>query len=161
MVEPIREFQGEYRFLSNFYVCPVQYKGRTWLSSEHAYQAAKSTERAEQDAIQRSPSPGIAKKLGKRVSLRPDWERVKLMVMEEIVCAKFSGNQRLRNLLVLTGDRELIEGNYWHDTFWGVCNGRGANHLGRILMKVREKLQEPRKTYGSRHVADSGPDYRE
>ena len=62
--------------------------------------------------------------------------------MYEIVKDKFSRNPELRVKLLNTGDIELIEGNYWGDTFWGVCNGKGENHLGKILMRVRKELAE-------------------
>ena len=84
----------------------------------------------------------MPKRRGRAVSLRPDWEQVKLGLMEEIVYAKFSQNEELRRLLLSTGDRVLIEGNTWNDTFWGVSlkSGNGQNHLGKILMKVRKRM---------------------
>lgn len=81
--------------------------------------------------------------MGRRVALRPDWENVKLSIMEEIVCAKFIQNEYLREMLRSTGNAMLEEGNVWNDTFWGVNNktGKGENNLGKILMRVREKLR--------------------
>lgn len=87
--------------------------------------------------------PSAAKKLGRRVQLRPDWEDVKVGIMEEIVRAKFTQNEVLKWRLIATGEAYLEEGNTWHDTCWGVDSktGEGQNHLGRILMKVREELK--------------------
>jgi ribA/ribD-fused uncharacterized protein len=81
-----------------------------------------------------------AKKFGRKVKLRDDWNDVRLQIMGEVVLTKFVVNKDLRDKLIATGQRELIEGNTWHDTFWGVCNGKGGNHLGKILMEVRSML---------------------
>ena len=86
-------------------------------------------------------SPGQAKKYGKTVELRKDWEDVKLSIMEEIIREKFIYDPDLVKMLLDTGDKELIEGNNWNDTFWGMCRGKGENHLGKILMKLREELR--------------------
>ena len=68
-------------------------------------------------------------------------EEVKDQIMYEIVLNKFSQNEELREKLIATGDEYLAEGNTWHDTYWGVCNGKGKNKLGKILMQVREELK--------------------
>ena len=88
--------------------------------------------------------PAEAKSRGRQITLRPDWEEVKLGIMEEIVRVKFTQNHALRQQLLDTGDRELREGNNWHDTFWGVDlrTGKGENHLGKILMKIRSELAQ-------------------
>ena len=85
--------------------------------------------------------PSSAKRKGRRVKLRDDWEEVKDQIMYEIVLNKFSQNEELRKKLIATGDEYLTEGNTWHDTYWGVCNGKGKNKLGKILMQVREELK--------------------
>ena len=85
--------------------------------------------------------PSSAKRKGRRVKLRDDWEEVKDQIMYEIVLNKFSQNEELRKKLIATGDEYLEEGNTWHDTYWGVCNGKGKNKLGKILMQVREELK--------------------
>jgi ribA/ribD-fused uncharacterized protein len=129
------------RFLSNFYVYPVTVFGCLWQSAEHAYQAQKFTTWPAQYArIKAAETPGKAKKLGRDSGIRKDWEQVKLEVMLEIIRAKFQ-DADLRRQLFATGDQELREGNHWGDTFWGVCNGRGDNHLGKILMQVRQEIQ--------------------
>jgi predicted NAD-dependent protein-ADP-ribosyltransferase YbiA (DUF1768 family) len=82
----------------------------------------------------------MAKRYGKIVVMRPDWNDVRLAIMEDLVRQKFLTSS-MERLLLSTGDAELIEGNYWGDTFWGVCRGVGENHLGKILMKIREELK--------------------
>lgn len=144
---PIEEFQGEYRFLSNFYPCPIEFEvvpGRLRLrygTSEHAYQAAKSLDPEWWKRVQQALTPAAVKKLGRQVELRPDWEDVKLEVMERILRIKFADDP-LRTWLLETGRRELIEGNRWRDVYWGVCDGVGENHLGRLLMKIRAELRD-------------------
>jgi ribA/ribD-fused uncharacterized protein len=132
----ITEFEGEFRFLSNFYPSPVMLDGIEYPTVEHAYQAAKTIDTAERDRIRNAKHAGTAKKLGRKVTLRPDWEAVKLQVMEDLIRRKFSIPD-LKDMLLATEQEELVEGNYWGDTFWGVCEGVGQNHLGKILMKVR------------------------
>ena len=87
------------------------------------------------------PNPSEAKRLGRRVRLRSDWEQVKYDVMLDVVRAKFNQHPDLAQKLLATGDEELVEGNDWGDTYWGVCNGRGKNMLGKILMRVRAELR--------------------
>ena len=140
--EPITDFESEeFAFLSNFYLTPVIYDGLTYPSSEHAYQSAKTTDpvvRAE--FTNPSMTPGQAKRRGKEVKMVANWEEEKDEIMHEILRSKFR-DPFLRRRLLATGDRELIEGNTWHDTYWGVCNGKGKNRLGELLMKVREKIR--------------------
>jgi len=137
----IREFQGKYRFLSNFFPSPVAMDGKEYPSVEHAYQAAKTLDKDRREVIRQQETPGRAKRAGQRAPLRKDWDEVKLRVMEILVRRKFKSHDNLKKRLLATGDEELIEGNTWNDTFWGVCRGRGQNHLGKILMKIREELR--------------------
>jgi len=139
----IDQFRGEYAFLSNFWEAPVSYQGLTYGSNEAAFQAQKCILPEEKIAFTHL-RPSDAKKAGRRVQLRPDWEAVKLEIMEELVRAKFAQNEELRLLLLATGDQELLEGNTWNDTFWGVHlkNHRGENHLGKILMKIRDEAAQ-------------------
>lgn len=136
----ISSFQGEYRFLSNFYPATVNYQGIAYPTVEHAYQSAKTLDMNERRRIASLATPSEAKRAGRALKLRSDWEAVKLDVMEDCVRAKFSQSADLRQRLLATGAAELIEGNSWGDQFWGVCDGKGENHLGRILMKVRSNL---------------------
>lgn len=141
MSDPIMSFRGEYGFLSNMYSASFEWDGRMYRNSEAAFQSAKSLDPAVRDEFG-SMAGVVAKRAGKKVSLRADWESVKDDIMEEVVHAKFSQNPDLARKLTDTGDAPLIEGNRWHDTYWGVdlASGKGENHLGKILMKIREEL---------------------
>lgn len=134
----IPEFQGKYRFLSNFWDCPVTYNNITYLNAESSYQAQKCPNIAHSFA---NLSAYDAKKLAYNVAVFPDWEETKLQIMADIVYQKFLQNPELREKLLATGDAVLVEGNKWRDTYWGVCNGVGENWLGRILMQVRQLLK--------------------
>ena len=142
MKTPIKSFDGEFRFLSNFYPATVLLDGEGYASVEAAYQAAKSLDPDYRQKIQEAGEDSAAvKKLGKKAKLRPCWsDEFKLKVMNELVRQKFE-HPALKKLLLATGDQELEEGNWWSDFFWGVCRGRGENHLGKILMAVREELR--------------------
>lgn len=136
-------FRESLAFCSNMHLAPVF----GYPSTEHAYVAAKTLDRSLRARIRREPSPHRAKQMGnpKRKeciihSVRPDWNEVKLQVMETLLREKFTRHPELTRLLLRTGTLELVERNSWHDTFWGVCNGRGENHLGRLLMKIRTEL---------------------
>jgi len=135
-------FDGEYGFLSNFYAHQV-FGFRT---VEHFYQAAKATNRYDVKKIMLAETPREAKKIGRRIELREDWDAVKISVMQLALEEKFSGN--LRTSLIFTLPHKLVEGNTWHDNFWGDCrcgkcsNISGANILGKLLESVREKLYE-------------------
>ncbi len=136
----IKEFQGEHRFLSNFWPAEVELDGIKYPTIEHAYQAAKTLDEERRKVIQAQTTPGEAKRAGRKVKIRPDWEDVKIGIMLDLVRQKFTNNVKLRNRLLATGDEELIEGNTWGDTFWGRCKGIGQNNLGKILMKIRKEL---------------------
>ena len=131
-------FRDEYFFLSNFYPCRIHYYGLSFMNAESAFQAMKRPEMALQFILL---TPSEAKKLGRTVPIRKDWEQVKEKIMYEICLAKFTQNPELKQLLLETGDSILIEGNTWNDTEWGVCRGNGENKLGKILMRVREELK--------------------
>jgi ribA/ribD-fused uncharacterized protein len=139
----IDSFQGEYRFLSNFWLSPVQYQGHTFPSSENAYQFAKVLNPSDTILeIFKTCTPGDSKRMGRKATLRPDWDSIRIEVMREILKNKFSPGSELAFKLIQTGDAELIEGNTWRDTFWGVCNNQGENNLGKLLMEIRANLQE-------------------
>lgn len=134
----INEFRGKYYFLSNFYESPVTWNGLTYLNNEAAFQSAKTFSDRE---CFTNLDPSSAKKLGRKVQLRNDWESVKDDVMYEICKAKFSQSVELKNRLLATGNEHLEEGNTWGDMIWGTVNGIGENRLGKILMRVREELK--------------------
>lgn len=137
MSTAINEFRGDNFFLSNFFVAPVFYQGIRFENNEAAFQAAKCPERMQEFC---GLSPQKAKRLGRSVELRPDWEEVKYDVMYRICKAKFLQNPDLLKQLLETGDAELVEGNTWGDTVWGVCSGVGENNLGKTLMRIRDEL---------------------
>jgi ribA/ribD-fused uncharacterized protein len=140
MKHVIKDFWGEYRFLSNFHPAEVKYCNRIYPTSEHAYQAAKSTKKYIREYVASLETPGKAKRYGQNIALRPHWEELKIGIMYRIVYNKFKQNPDLRKLLLATKSAELIEGNTWNDTFWGVCKGKGTNWMGVILMQVRSQL---------------------
>ena len=135
----ISGFRDEYRFLSNFWMVPLTFGTWTFPSAEHAYQAAKSNDLRDWGFILSQPTPGRAMRAGAKLTLRPDWEQVKLECMLEILRVKFSVPE-LRDMLLATGSAQLIETNSWGDRDWGVCDGQGHNHLGRLLMQVRSEI---------------------
>jgi ribA/ribD-fused uncharacterized protein len=151
----INSFRGRFGFLSNFYPCKIEHKGITYPSVEHYYVALKVnsmqfidgvyyTAPDFRELIARIPDAGDVKKLGRQIKIRSDWNEKKLGFMEWGVKEKFK-DPKLAQMLIDTGDANLIEGNFWHDVFWGKCScpkcgGSGENHLGKILMKVRDEL---------------------
>ena len=159
MTEPmIGPFRGRHRIYSNFHgswiqIGPEEYAryptlrelfaGRPFRAPdvERPYQAGKSDDPAEQDRILAAPTPGAAKRMGRRTRMRAGFEEKKLALMEELVDAKFRQNPALREALLATGEIHMCEVNSWFDTTWGVCNGVGENHLGKTLMRVRARLR--------------------
>ncbi len=142
MEKRIDQFDCEYAWLSNFYPASLEIDGLRYLSSECAYQAAKCADPAQRPLFAEQP-PNVAKHMSRSVAIRPDWNAVKITEMEKIVRAKFTQNPYLARYLVDTGDAELIEGNTWHDVFWGMDlgTGEGQNNLGKLLMALREDFR--------------------
>ncbi|MCP9491556.1 MAG: NADAR family protein [Solirubrobacteraceae bacterium MAG38_C4-C5] len=137
---PIERFSGDYAFLSNFHPSTVAFDEALYPTLEHAFQAAKSTSRRERQEIREAPTPARAKRLGRRVALGGDWEARRVGVMRALLVDKFTRHPELAARLAATAPRRLVEGNDWGDRFWGVCDGRGLNQLGRLLMAVRDQL---------------------
>lgn len=156
MTQQIVGFSGDYDWLSNFFPYAVQLDddGQWYPTVEHAYQAskmvwyptvfpAKSFEY--RVSIAHAPTPGRAKQLGRRALLRADWENVKDQVMLSLLRQKFGVGSFLREILKATRDAELVEGNFWHDNYWGVCfcarccTTIASNRLGELLMQVRKE----------------------
>lgn len=134
-------FQGKYRWLSNFWPCTILLDGEPYSTVEHAYQAAKTEIIIERIRIRMVSSPGLAKKLGRKVTISFDWDKRKLDVMRFLLIQKFE-DKELRDKLIETGDTILIEGNYWGDKYWGVCNYEGENNLGKLLMEIRSNIMK-------------------
>lgn len=139
---PIERFAGQHAFLSNFHPTTVALDDALYPTLEHAFQAAKTTDEYQRQEIRDAPTPGQAKRLGRRVDLPGDWEARRVEVMRGLLVDKFTRHPDLASRLVATGTRRLVEGNTWGDRFWGVCDGQGHNQLGRLLMEVRAQLAE-------------------
>jgi ribA/ribD-fused uncharacterized protein len=137
----IISFDGEHEFLSNFHFANITHDGILFPTNEHAFQAAKTFDVNDRIEISKCATPGRAKRMGRMVQLRPDWEDVKISVMWEICLIKFITHGVLRQKLLQTGDIELIEGNNWGDRIWGMVDGEGENLLGKILMDIRSRIK--------------------
>ena len=141
----IKNFSGDNEYLSNFYPHRIKYEGKWYASTEHAFQAAKTVDKDKRKPFQitkgkKTIKPGQAKRLGRKLKLRPDWESVKVSIMKICLKAKFA-DPFLKQKLLNTGTEELIEGNTWGDRFWGVSKGVGQNMLGKLLMELRDELK--------------------
>ena len=143
-IEKIDMFRGKHSFLSNFYEAPIVYKGIGYSCSESAFQAQKTTD-AELQRKFSAATAAESKNMGRKVKIRPDWEEIKQEEMYQILLIKFNSYSCLKRQLLETEDAELIEGNFWKDTYWGVCNGVGQNNLGKILMRIRKELRDEEK----------------
>ncbi len=144
----IGSFNGPYRFFSNYYPSLIQFEGIVYPTVEHAFQAMKIENINTRMYIARFPTPGEAKRFARHVALRPYWDKgpngspgIKFEIMESLVRLKFR-NPNLAEALLATGDAILEEGNTWGDRIWGVdTSGRGENHLGKILMRIRNEMR--------------------
>jgi ribA/ribD-fused uncharacterized protein len=136
-------FRDKYAFLSNFHPVNIYHMDVHFPTAEHAYQASKSNNKVVRENIARLETPGMAKQHGRHILIRPDWEEVKLMMMEDILRLKFHRNHiSLRRQLAETNPLEIVEDNHWGDRFWGSCMGYGENNLGKLLMKIRAEVLE-------------------
>jgi N-glycosidase YbiA len=157
--EPINHFTGSYFFLSNFYPVPVKFNNQTWASAEHAYQSCKTDDPTWKAYIANASSPGKAKSLARKAPRLTNWDMLKLHYMQLIIRAKFNilENASICKSLLETGERELIEGNTWGDTYWGIYLGKGENHLGKLLMERRSQLRRMIEETGEWNAPDSAP----
>lgn len=155
MIQTISRFRGEYKFLSNFAEVPFEFEGHTYPSVEHAYQERKTLDPERRELIRNAKTPLHSAILGRapETIVRDGWlEGLKAEVMRELVFAKFQQNPDIADKLMDTEDAMLMEGNYWHDNYFGVCTCRAChdseeqpkNMLGVILMDVRESLMQDR-----------------
>lgn len=148
--DSIDMFIGINQFLSNFAGSPIIIWDKTFSTVEHAYQFAKTLDPKWQDEILNASTPGKAKRIGQKCPIRDNWENIKNEVMLQLLQIKFS-NPWFQNQLLLTGDKYLVEGNTWHDNYWGNCTcdicskNHGQNILGKLLMAIREELKNPIK----------------
>lgn len=162
-------FNGQYRFLSNFYPSIVEFEGRFYPTVEHAYQAAKTEEDTVRKYIASLETAVEAKKFGRMMMLRSDWEDVKYPIMKALIRKKFPDRNRDEQRsfdLMNTGDEYLEETNYWHDQIWGNCIcGRhvkvaGENLLGKLLMERRDELQRAERAGSGQAVEITGQQQR-
>lgn len=153
----INSFRGRWCFLSNFHPAKIEYQGITYPTVEHYYVAMKIkndqhingryvTAADCREWIAKLDSPGLAKKIGQSLKIRSDWDLIKLSTMEWAVRQKFS-DELLKEQLFQTGEEEIVEGNTWHDNFFGICScakcgAKGENYLGKILMKIRSEIKD-------------------
>ena len=156
----INSFTGRWAFLSNFYSCKITYQGITYPSVEHCYVAMKVKDDQiingqfypsadVRELVARVSTPDQVKRFGRTLKLRKDWDDVKLGFMEWCLREKFK-DPKLKEMLLQTGDEELVESNYWHDNVWGICTcekcgNKGENHLGKLLMKIRSEIKGEEK----------------
>lgn len=142
-ISAVKRFRGDYEFLSNFYPAKLMYDGIAYYNAEAAYQAQKCADPDEKMLFAKLYSDE-SKRFGRTIVVREDWDEIKVDVMKSVVRAKFEQNPRLAEMLLGTGDIPLLEGNTWHDVFWGVDlkTGEGENNLGKILMQLRKDFKE-------------------
>jgi predicted NAD-dependent protein-ADP-ribosyltransferase YbiA (DUF1768 family) len=139
----IKEFQGEYRWLSNFYPVAIRFQGWLFPSVEHAYQSAKSDDiHWKRFCLNPDVRAGEVKKRSHHIAVVPGWRQGRLKIMEELVDLKYD-QEPFKSKLLATMEEHIQEGNFWYDTFWGVDlrTGRGENNLGKIIMEKRQRLQ--------------------
>lgn len=116
------------------------YEGLVYPSTENAYQAAKLVDKDR--FVFTMCSPGKAKRLGRELKNHTNWDSKKLEVMNTVLLQKFCPGSFLAEKLMNTIFVDIIEGNTWGDTFWGVCDGVGENNLGKLIMEIRAQLIE-------------------
>lgn len=148
-------FRGEYDWLSNFYMRPISVGGVPLKSNEHFYHSCRTVNPQEVKFILDAPTAYEAKKRSRTVTTRSNWHAINVGAMAIGLWYKFTYNLDLQGKLLLTGDKVLIEGNWWHDNFWGDCKfGRGfvgvcercqfikgQNKLGKLHMQLRSYYQ--------------------
>jgi ribA/ribD-fused uncharacterized protein len=138
----IKEFQGEYRWLSNFAIVPIKLDSIVYKSVEHAYMSCKSDDYTWKLFCRDTERAGDVKKASYKIKLVDNWDQIKLDVMKECLKQKFS-NEPYKTKLIQTNDELIQEGNDWNDKFWGVClkTGKGENNLGKMIMNIRNELR--------------------
>jgi len=144
----IDSFKDEYEKFSNFYPVLIHFEGMNFQSVEHAYVASKTKDRMIRQMISKldASEAGKAKMLGRKLILREDWHIIKIALMKKFLMEKYLYKE-FKDFLLSTGNSQLIEGNHWHDNYWGncyckkCCNVVGQNNLGKILMKIRDTIK--------------------
>lgn len=140
----IKEFQGEYRWLSNFSPVSIILDGNEYPSVEHAYMSAKSDDNSwKLFCSNKNNKPGDVKRMSKNIRLIGDWNNIKLNIMRDCIEQKFE-QEPYRTKLLKTGNEYIQEGNMWNDKYWGFClkTNKGENNLGKLIMVMHDKLKE-------------------
>ena len=153
MTPAIIRFNGQFTFLSNFATAPLKVNGMVFATVEHAYQAFKATNEDDRLLVQGQQTAGGAKKAGNAIEMNDTFLERRIEIMTKLLKAKFSltAHPTYANRLLETGTAYLVEGNNWHDNFWGDCICReckdiiGENNLGLLLMKRRTQLKKEMK----------------
>ena len=142
--EPVKFYStsGNTSFLSNFASYPIELDGKVWPTVEHYFQAQKFLDESYREEIRKAKAPYDAKRMGRGGPLRRNWDNMKIGIMKLAVRRKFETYSELREKLLRTGERELVEDSP-NDYFWGNGrNGTGHNHMGKILMGLRQEFRE-------------------
>lgn len=134
-------FYSRYSFLSNFYSAGFRVGGKRYATIEHYFQSQKTTDSKRREEIRLAESPLTAKRMGRYVGIRPDWEKVKEDVMMKDLRLKFA-NPIMCAKLLRTRNVKLVEDSPY-DFYWG-GRGNGRNRLGILLMRLRKELQDDR-----------------
>lgn len=143
MVIEFYKVNGEYGCFSNFSKHEFELEDKCWKTSEHYFQAKKFVGTEHEEEVRLANTPMEAAKLGRDRNrpLRRDWEEVKDDIMKKAVLAKFTAHKDIKEILIATGDAEIIETTS-DDYYWGCGTKRnGKNMLGKILMEVRMILK--------------------
>ncbi|HVI43191.1 MAG TPA: NADAR family protein [Anaerovoracaceae bacterium] len=142
MTNQIDSFRGEHEYLSCAYPCNIEFEGEIYPSVEHAFQAAKTSDVNARSSIRGAATSADAKGLGRKLVIDPNWDSKRLDVMADLVKQKFTNNLDLKVKLLMTGTKDLVQGGMYKDKFWGIDkHGVGENHVGKILMKVRDSIR--------------------
>lgn len=146
-----RANEKPYGVFSNLYRCPISFEGREFPTAEHAYQAGKASKEPVREWILSAPSPSLVAMAAHGLyswDIVPNWSRIKFHRMREVLRAKFTQHPDLRDLLLSTGERRLVEAGRTNNAVnrtWGEVNGKGLNMLGILLMELRTELRSLQK----------------
>lgn len=147
-----RANEKPYGAFSNLFRCQVEFEGRIFPTAEHAYQAGKAAKPAVREWILQAPTPALAAMAAHGLytwDIVPNWANIKVDRMRAVLRAKFSQHEYLRQLLLATGSRRLVEAGTTNNAvnrFWGEVNGKGENTLGKLLMELRDQLRREKRT---------------
>lgn len=141
LTDVVDGFIGRWEALSNYYPWKFRVNGLDYASSEHYFQSRKveSVDAARQ--IRNAETPDEAKHLANTFPRRPDWPDIRVGVMRKALAAKFVVGSYPSKVLIRSGNAVLLESNNWNDEEWGICEGKGANILGVLLVERRGVLR--------------------